>query len=87
MVHPDGIQLENSPVRVPQGTILGVPMEPIHYDEAIYPDARRFNAFRFAQPDAVRSIIDNFTSQEELDKEKTKEKRAKAAAEVGVGGS
>ncbi|KAI0179430.1 cytochrome P450 [Hypoxylon sp. FL1284] len=49
VVDPNGIFIENgkSGMIIPQGTILASPMESIHCDDAIYPDARRFNPFRF----------------------------------------
>ncbi|KAI0003125.1 cytochrome P450 [Xylariaceae sp. FL0662B] len=49
VVDPKGISIEHgkSSVLVPQGTILASPMESIHCDEAIYPEARHFNPFRF----------------------------------------
>jgi cytochrome P450 len=67
VVHPDGIKLDNTDVTVPQGTVFAVPMEPVHYDEDIYPDARKFNAFRFAQPSAVKNVFDSFTSKEDIE--------------------
>lgn len=52
MVDPDGITVKHgsSTVRLPKGTMLGVPIESIHYDEDIYPDAHRFDPFRFVAP-------------------------------------
>jgi cytochrome P450 len=47
--------------------VLALPMEPVHYDEDIYPDAHKFNAFRFAQPDAVRNIFESFASKEDME--------------------
>ncbi|KAI1655455.1 cytochrome P450 [Daldinia decipiens] len=49
VVDPKGISLKHgqSSVPVPQGTILASPIKSIHCDEAIYPDAHRFNPFRF----------------------------------------
>ncbi|KAI0884969.1 cytochrome P450 [Annulohypoxylon maeteangense] len=51
VVDPSGISIENgkSRVLVPQGTILALPMESIHCDETIYPDARQFDPFRFVK--------------------------------------
>lgn len=42
---------------VPQGTILAGPVEPIHFDEIIYPNAMQFQPSRLTQPGAVRDII------------------------------
>ncbi|CAN9385110.1 cytochrome P450 [Alternaria alternata] len=67
VVHPEGIRLPVSNVHVPQGTMIAVPMEPIHYDESIYPQARSFNAFRFADPNNVTSIVDNFATKDDLE--------------------
>ncbi|KAK2738334.1 hypothetical protein FQN57_007094 [Myotisia sp. PD_48] len=60
IVHKDGISLENSQashIHIPHGAVVTVPIEPIHYDEDIYPDAKNFNAFRFAQPDDLQKIV------------------------------
>ncbi|KAI2466921.1 cytochrome P450 [Annulohypoxylon bovei var. microspora] len=70
VVHPDGIQLENSDVKIPYGTTLATPMEAIHYDEEIYKNARQFDAFRFAHPEAVNKIFEAFHGQNFLTGEK-----------------
>jgi cytochrome P450 len=82
VVHPDGIRLPVSNIHVPKGTMIAVPMEPIHYDESIYPEARKFNAFRFADPNNVTSIVDNFASKEEVeaDKADTSDRKGKSGA-------
>lgn len=83
VVHPEGIRLPVSNVHVPQGTMIAVPMEPIHYDEQIYPQARTFNPFRFADPTNVSNIIDSFTTKEDLEaaaKEDATERKAKSTA-------
>ena len=49
--------------------MIAVPMEPVHYDEKIYPQARTFNAFRFADPNNVSNIVDSFTAKEDLEAE------------------
>jgi len=67
VVHPEGIRLPGSNIHVPKGTMIAVPMEPIHYDENIYPKARSFNAFRFADPSNVTSIVDNFAPTDDLE--------------------
>jgi cytochrome P450 len=56
-------------------------MGPIYYDERIYPQARSFNAFRFADPD-VSNIVDNFATQEDVksDKADACERKAKSTA-------
>ncbi|KAF2175388.1 cytochrome P450 [Zopfia rhizophila CBS 207.26] len=68
VVHPDGIHLANN-VHVPQGTLLAIAMQPVQVDEAIYPDAHRFNAFRFTQPGAVRNIMDPITPKENTERQ------------------
>ncbi|KAI4691365.1 uncharacterized protein J4E84_003658 [Alternaria hordeiaustralica] len=82
VVHPEGIRLPVSNVHVPQGTMIAVPMEPIHYDESIYPQARSFNAFRFADPNNVTSIVDNFATKDDLEAAKadTNERKGKSTA-------
>ncbi|KAH8164723.1 hypothetical protein CIB48_g3529 [Xylaria polymorpha] len=44
----DGVTLPDGS-HIPQGTWIGVPVEAIHRDETIYPDARGFDALRFAR--------------------------------------
>jgi cytochrome P450 len=58
VVAQDGIVLEDSGVRIPKGTILAVPLEPVHYDDALYPDAATFKPFRFADPEKLRGLMD-----------------------------
>ncbi|KAJ8128620.1 hypothetical protein O1611_g5015 [Lasiodiplodia mahajangana] len=53
VVDPQGIEIQqgsSAAVVIPWGTLLGIPIESIHYDDDIYPDARRFNPFRFVTP-------------------------------------
>ncbi|KAI0003122.1 cytochrome P450 [Xylariaceae sp. FL0662B] len=69
VVHPGGIQLENSDVKIPYGTTLATPMEAIHYDEEIYKNARQFDAFRFAHPEVVNNIFDAFDQDAPKEKE------------------
>jgi cytochrome P450 len=62
------VQQGNKSLNVPPGTIFTIPVEAIHYDDSVYPDSRSFNPFRFAQPGAVRDIIDatsNATSRKD----------------------
>jgi cytochrome P450 len=80
VVHPEGIRLPVSNVHVPQGTMIAVPMEPVHYDESIYPQARSFKAFRFADPNNVTNIVDSFTTKEDLEKAAEPERKAKSTA-------
>lgn len=68
-MHPHGISLENSEVPVPHGSVLALPLEPIHYDEELYPDARSFNAFRFAQPDNSRKAADGLAPNDDVGSE------------------
>jgi hypothetical protein len=44
----DGITLPDG-AHVPQGAWLGIPVEAIHRDEALYPSALEFDALRFAR--------------------------------------
>ncbi|GAW13575.1 hypothetical protein ANO14919_029620 [Xylariales sp. No.14919] len=55
VVDPQGIEINqgsSAAVVIPRGTVLAIPMESIHYDDDIYPDARRFDPFRFVTPRA-----------------------------------
>ncbi|KAI1747227.1 ent-kaurene oxidase [Xylaria castorea] len=65
VIDPHGIWLERegSKFNVPYGTAVTIPVEPIHYDESIYPDARSFKPFRFARTDAARDILDAFDNK------------------------
>lgn len=47
--------------------MLSVPLEPVHYDESFYPEAVRYNPFRFADPKGLRSLVDTFNPQERGD--------------------
>jgi cytochrome P450 len=61
VVHPDGIVLDaekSGGVRIPRGTMLAVPLEAVHYDEALYPDAAQYKPFRFADPEKLRGFMD-----------------------------
>lgn len=62
--------MENSKVPIPNGSVLALPLEPIHDDEEFYPDTRRFNVFRFAQPEIARKNMDSLASKEEVQWEK-----------------
>ncbi|KAI0481797.1 ent-kaurene oxidase [Xylaria cf. heliscus] len=61
VIDPHGITVQQgeSTWNIPCGTILTIPVEPIHYDDSIYPSAKQFQPFRFAQPGAVRDIVDH----------------------------
>ncbi|KAI1204700.1 ent-kaurene oxidase [Annulohypoxylon truncatum] len=61
VIDPHGVTVQQgeSIWNIPQGTILTIPVEPIHYDDSIYPGAKQFQPFRFAQPGAVRDIVDH----------------------------
>ncbi|RYP59543.1 hypothetical protein DL769_008485 [Monosporascus sp. CRB-8-3] len=56
--HGINVQQGNSAFNIPKGTLLGIPVQAIHYDESLYPDSKTFNPFRFTQSGAVRDIID-----------------------------
>jgi cytochrome P450 len=58
VVHPNGIMLQEDGVRIPQGTLLAVPLEPVHYDEALYPNPMAFQPLRFADPENIRGLMD-----------------------------
>jgi cytochrome P450 len=60
--------------------MIAVPMEPVHYDENIYPQARSFNAFRFADANNVTNIVDNFTAKEDLEQTAEPERKGKSTA-------
>ncbi len=67
VIDPKGVTvpLGNSSLHLPLGARVELPVEPIHHDESIYPDAKCFHPFRFAQSGPIRSIFDNqeFASQ------------------------
>lgn len=61
-----------------------MPMDPIHRDEDFYPDAARFNPYRFMQPGAMRSILEKF-NLENQENNATGSKGEKEKAKVDVG--
>ncbi|RYP83580.1 hypothetical protein DL769_001334 [Monosporascus sp. CRB-8-3] len=65
VVHPDGISMVNSNARVARGTVLAVPIEPIHYDEEIYPNAYGFEPFRFARPGEMANMLAKINGNEQ----------------------
>ncbi|RYP13800.1 hypothetical protein DL767_010579 [Monosporascus sp. MG133] len=56
VIHPGGLRLRNAKDPVPVGTDISVPIQQIHHDESIYPEARRYHPFRFAEPEAVLRV-------------------------------
>ncbi len=66
---PHGISLGSGKgnVHIPRGTVIAAPVDPIHRDNDIYPDAHRFNPYRFIQPDNVRSIFSVINPDEKQD--------------------
>nr|BBB04333.1 cytochrome P450 [Penicillium simplicissimum] len=63
VVNPKGISLPDYRLNLPHGTVIASPIESIHYDDDIYPHANDYNAFRFADPEAVRAILDKLSSE------------------------
>ncbi|KAL4925061.1 cytochrome P450 [Aspergillus undulatus] len=58
VVHPDGVLLqESSNIRLPQGTMLALPLGPIQRDAALYPDPEVFDVSRFARGHKPRSAL------------------------------
>ncbi|KAH6623885.1 cytochrome P450 [Chaetomium tenue] len=55
VVAPDGI-VTPSGVRIPRGVTVNVPSYPVFQDSAIYPDAREFKPFRFAEQRSDESV-------------------------------
>lgn len=53
MIDPEGIAVKHDQkdIVIPRGTILGLPIESIHYDESYYKDAKKFDLFRFVSLD------------------------------------
>ncbi|KAH7310882.1 cytochrome P450 [Stachybotrys elegans] len=65
VVKDEGITMASpkGDVHIPRGTVLAVPMDPIHRDESIYPDANTFNPYRFLRPDGIRGIFDQIDAK------------------------
>ncbi|KAL5378442.1 hypothetical protein PMIN06_010391 [Paraphaeosphaeria minitans] len=63
IVSPGGLKLPNG-TTIPEGVATLIPMEPIHQDESIYPNAATYNAFRFCEKGALRSILDTNSASE-----------------------
>ncbi|EAQ82992.1 hypothetical protein CHGG_10810 [Chaetomium globosum CBS 148.51] len=55
VVAPEGI-VTPSGVRIPRGVTVNVPSYPVFQDSAIYPDAREFKPFRFAEQRSDESV-------------------------------
>lgn len=53
MYDPKGLSIAhgNSTINIPRGTIIALPVDQVHYDEDVYPQARTFNPFRFVVPE------------------------------------
>ncbi|KAI0809679.1 ent-kaurene oxidase [Xylaria sp. FL0064] len=64
VINPHGIMLENCKEPIPAGIDIGVPIQPIHLDEVIYPDAKSYHPFRFAQPEEVQRMQEIFEHNE-----------------------
>ena len=50
--------------RIPQGTWIAVPFQPIHMDERFYPNADEFDPFRFARIRAEGDRLDSTQTSE-----------------------
>lgn len=87
VIDPHGISVQqgDSTLQVPRGTVLAIPVEAIHYDSSIYPDAMSFQPFRFAQPDAAQNIVDAFDSTPSGEGEKPKPKSSATVDEAFLG--
>lgn len=87
VVDPHGISVQqgNSTLQVPHGTVVAIPVEAIHYDNSIYPDAMSFQPFRFSQPGAARNIVDAFDSTPGGDGEKPKPRSSATVDEAFLG--
>ncbi|KAI2603775.1 ent-kaurene oxidase [Hypoxylon sp. NC1633] len=59
VIRTDGVTIDHdgSTHILPRGTLLGLPVEAIHRDEAHYTDAESFLPFRFADPKCVRAVM------------------------------
>lgn len=60
VIEPHGISARqgDTETKIPPGTVLGIPVEPIHYDESFYPNAQEFSPFRFVSPELLLSVLD-----------------------------
>ncbi|RYP70055.1 hypothetical protein DL769_005101 [Monosporascus sp. CRB-8-3] len=78
VMHPEGICMESptGKVWIPRGTVIAAPMDPIHRDGSIYPDANRFNPYRFFQEGGVRNIFDRFVGEQSSGASKDDDKAA-----------
>ncbi|KAK7911789.1 ent-kaurene oxidase [Apiospora marii] len=59
VIDPHGISVKqgDTETKIPPGTVLGIPVEPIHYDESFYPNAHEFYPFRFVSPEVARGVL------------------------------
>ncbi|KAI1775357.1 ent-kaurene oxidase [Hypoxylon cercidicola] len=84
VIDPHGIMVENgkSSFNVPYGTTITIPVEPIHNDDAIYPDAKTFKPFRFAQPGAAYDVLDKLGAEPVQETQNGDQPKPKTSATV-----
>ncbi|KAI0857660.1 cytochrome P450 [Xylaria cubensis] len=84
IIQPHGITVEQdkSVTNIPFGSKVMIPVEAIHYDESVYPDAKNFKPFRFADANAIRNVLDSFgaASSEDTAAQQPQQTKQKAAS-------
>lgn len=68
VVDPKGVTMDNG-LHLPQGTRLGTAVWAIHHDDAVYPNARTYDAFRFSM--AREEALTSSTKPSEEDAART----------------
>lgn len=77
--------MKNSGVRIPKGTVLAVPIQPIHYDESIYTNAHSFDPFRFTKLGGVGSIFESYGGLDEESRTKDQVKSSTTLDDAFLG--
>ncbi|CAH0051925.1 unnamed protein product [Clonostachys solani] len=68
VIDPKGIIVPHggSTLNIPRGTLLGIPVQAIHYDDSIYPNPSEFQPFRFVQSQSIDNVTDAFKDMESI---------------------
>lgn len=84
MIHPNGLTLHGCEEPIPPGVDISVPIQPIHLDEDIYPDAHKYVPLRFCEDANVRRMQRNFAGRGEEGSETEKLPRGAQKSTVTI---
>ncbi|KAI0546095.1 ent-kaurene oxidase [Xylaria curta] len=83
--HGITVEQDKSVMNIPCGSKVMIPVEAIHYDDSVYPDAKTFKPFRFADASAIRNILDSFgdaSSEENKAAQQPQQTKQKSGATI-----